>query len=90
MSYRITKVEMPENFDDWGIVQINNLSDTYFRFGIVDGKPKLDTSFFADKEANPDKKHKNLSPESELYKGVQKALDEFIAKLTNGTKGVSS
>ncbi|PLC14022.1 hypothetical protein BV582_20840 [Bacillus paralicheniformis] len=77
MTYRITEIKMPEKDDEWGIVQINSLSNTYFRFEIVDGKLKLDTSFFADKEEDPEEKHKELKPDTELFKGVQKALDEL-------------
>lgn len=69
---------MPEKYDEWGIVQINSLSDTYFRFEIVDGKPKLDTGFFADKEGDPEKKHKKLYPESDLYQGIQQALIDYF------------
>ncbi|NUJ19349.1 hypothetical protein FKN04_22720 [Bacillus glycinifermentans] len=90
MSYRITKIEISENIYDWGIVQINNLSDTYFRFHFVNGNPKLDTSFFADKEENPDEKHKNLFPESDLYKGIQNALNDLeyriVGESPDGTK----
>ncbi|MGG1021138.1 hypothetical protein ABE151_17425 [Bacillus paralicheniformis] len=68
-------VQMPKN-REWGIFYIDNLTDTYFRFEIVNGKPRLDTSFFADKEENPDKKHKKLS--ADLYEKVQKSLVEHI------------
>lgn len=83
MSYKILKIEMPKDdiFADWGIIQINNFSNTFFRFEMVDGKPKLDTSFFADQIENPEEKHKYLSPESDLYKGIQKLLDDYVEQL---------
>ncbi|QII26916.1 hypothetical protein G3M81_23265 [Bacillus paralicheniformis] len=68
-------VQMPKN-REWGIFYIDNLADTYFRFEFVNGKPRLDKNFFADKEENPDKKHKKLSVD--LYDKVQKALVEHI------------
>lgn len=81
MSYKILKIEMPKG-DNWGMIQINNFSNTYFRFDMVDGKPKLDTSFFADQIENPDEKHKKLSPESDLYKGIQQLLNDYVEKLS--------
>lgn len=76
--YRITKIEMPKA-GEWGVVQINDFSNTFFRFDMVDGKPKLDTSFFADQVEDPNDKHRHLSSDSDLYKGIQQALAEHVA-----------
>ena len=38
---KITKIEMPKTKSDWGVVQINNFSNTYYRFEMLEGKPKL-------------------------------------------------
>ncbi|MFF0828717.1 hypothetical protein ACFYU8_18070 [Brevibacillus sp. NPDC003359] len=77
MGYKITKIEMPKN-DEWGKVQINNFTNTYFRFELVNGKPKLDTSFFADQIEDPNEKHKRLSPDSDLYKWIQQLLEDYV------------
>ncbi|WP_103109482.1 hypothetical protein [Brevibacillus reuszeri] len=86
MGYTILNIEMPKS-DGWGMIQINNFSNTFYRFDMVDGKPKLDTSFFADQIENPDEKHKYLSPESDLYKGIQQLLDDYVNKLSDTQQG---
>jgi hypothetical protein len=80
MSYKISKIELPASPSDWGIVQINGLSDTYFRFDLQDGKPVLDDSFFANRMKDENEKHRTLDRESELYKGIQKLLNEYFEK----------
>ncbi|WP_404456912.1 hypothetical protein LG329_19335 (plasmid) [Virgibacillus necropolis] len=83
MAVKITKIEMPETSFDWGIVQINNFSNTYYRFGMINGKPKLDTTFFADQLENPKEKHRNISPESDLYKDIQQLLNNYLKENEN-------
>lgn len=75
--YKISKIEMPESVMAWGIVQISPFINTNFRFSMVEGKPILDTSYLADQGEDPNKKNEKLSPESEVYKYVQKLLDEY-------------
>lgn len=81
MSYKILNISMPKNRNEWGTIQINKFSNTYFRFDLKNGKPILDTSFFAEQVDNPEEKHKNISSESELYIGIQKLLDDYVEKL---------
>lgn len=78
MAVRITKIEMPASIEDWGIIQINNLSNTYFRFEMINSLPKLDTTYFADQLENPKDKHRDISPYSKLYKEIEQALIEYI------------
>ncbi|WYP24769.1 hypothetical protein NSQ54_10510 [Alkalihalobacillus sp. FSL W8-0930] len=72
---KITNIEKSEKIDEWGILQINNLKDTFFRFDLIDGKLQLDTSFFVNKEGEISEK--DLSEESQLYKDVLQALNEY-------------
>ncbi|MGM0941351.1 MAG: hypothetical protein ACQEWU_10370 [Bacillota bacterium] len=83
MAVKITKIEMPETCFNWGIVKINNFNNTYYRFEMVNGKPKLDTTFFADQLENPEEKHRNISPESALYKEIQQALNNYGKENSN-------
>lgn len=76
----ITKIEMPETSYDWGILQINNFSNTYYRFEMVDGKPKLDTTYFADQFNDPCQKHRNFSADSKMYKDIENALIHYLKK----------
>ena len=69
---------MPETSFDWGIVQINHLTNTYYRFEMIDGKPKLDTSFFADQLEDPEEKHRKIPSDSKLYKDIEQALNDYI------------
>jgi len=78
MKIKITKIEMPKASYDWGIVQINNFSNTYYRFSLVNGKLKLDTTYFADQLENPEEKHRNISSQSQLYIELQQALNHYI------------
>lgn len=78
MAVKITKIEMPASIEDWGIVQINNLSNTYYRFEMINGKPKLDTTYFAEQLENPEEKHRDISPHSKLYKEIEQALNDYI------------
>lgn len=80
MEVTLLKIELPKDFD-WGIVQINNFSNTSFRFEIQDGKPVLDTSFFADQLEGPEKKHQRFEKDSELYIGIQSLLDDYYTRL---------
>lgn len=75
---KITKIEMPKTKSDWGVVQINNFSNTYYRFEMLEGKPKLNTTYFTDQLENPEEKHKNISSESDLYKQIQQLLIEYV------------
>ncbi|MBM0064954.1 hypothetical protein [Alkalicoccobacillus gibsonii] len=72
---KITNIEKTEKIDEWGILQINNLKDTFFRFDLIDGKPQLDTSLFVNKEGEI--LEKGLSEQSQLYKDVLCALNEY-------------
>lgn len=83
MAVEITKIEMPETSFDWGIVQINNFSNTYYRFEIINGVPKLDTTFFADQLEGPEEKHRNISSKSDLYKDIQQLLNNYIKENEN-------
>lgn len=78
MTVKLTKVEMPETSLDWGIVQINNLIHTYYRFDMKNGKPVLDTTYFADQIEDTKKKHRNLPKGSKMYKAIQNALSNYI------------
>ena len=78
MSYSILNITMPQNNAEWGTVQINKFTNTHFRFELIEGKPLLDTTYFANQLENPEEKHRNLSPDSELYKGIQALLDEEL------------
>ena len=82
--YELLKIEMPE-VDNWGIIQIKPFKNTFFRFEIIDGKPVLDTSLFANQVEDPSKKHRFLSKDNDIYKGVQILLNEIIidGKLIN-------
>jgi hypothetical protein len=79
LNYKILNISLPDNQNEWGIIQINNFSNTYFRFELKNGKPVLDTSLFSDQVENPEEKHKRLSPESELYKGIQELLNDYMS-----------
>ena len=68
---------MPKTRNDWGIVQINNFSNTYYRFEMVKGEPVLDTTYFADQLENLEEKHRDISPHSKLYKEIQQALNDY-------------
>lgn len=81
LSYTILNINMPQNNTEWGTIQINNFSNTHFRFEMKDGKPVLDTSYFADQVESPEEKHRNLSPESELYIGIQGLLIDYVKEL---------
>lgn len=81
MEINISHIEFPETNFDWGIVQINNFINTYYRFSLVNGKAKLDTNYFADQIENPDEKHRNISPQSKLYKDIQQALNDYIKEI---------
>lgn len=81
MGYKISKLEMPKNNLEWGIVQINNLSNTYFRFELINGVPKLDASVFVDNIKEPDEKFRTLSPEGELYIEIQRLLKRHFDKV---------
>lgn len=83
MAVKILNIEIPKTKNDWGIVQINNFSNTYYRFEMINGKPKLDTTFFADQLENPEEKHRNISPESELYKDIQQLLNDYLKENEN-------
>jgi hypothetical protein len=83
MTVEITKLEMPENKFDWGILQINNFSNTYYRFSMIDGKPKLDTTYFADQIQDRNEKHRNFPEDSKMYKDIQQALDVYIKENEN-------
>lgn len=63
---------------NFGLIQINNFSNTYFRFDMKDGKPVLDTSSFADKIDNLNEKQKNLNKDSELYIAVQQLIIDYF------------
>lgn len=76
-SYTITKIVMP-TYTDWGILQINDLSNTYFRFDVVNGKPKLDTSLFANQLENPKEKHQYFNAQNELYQDIQRLVNEYF------------
>jgi hypothetical protein len=76
------KIELPKDRYEWGIIQINNFSNTYFRFEVQDGKSVLDDSFFADQIEDKEEKHRKLNLESDLYKGIQKLLDEYFVELS--------
>ncbi len=78
MAVKITKIEMPETRFDWGIVQINNFSNTFYRFEIINGKPKLDTTYFADQIKEPQKKHRNFNADSQMYKDIELALINYF------------
>ena len=77
MKVTLLNIKMPTRVD-YGTIQINNFSNTYFRFEIKDGKPVLDTSFFADQIENPDEKYKVLKKDSDLYIAVQQLLNEYF------------
>lgn len=83
MAVKITKIEIPETSFDWGIVQINNFSNTYYRFSMIDGKPKLDTTYFADQVEDRNKKHRNFPKDSKMYKDIQQALNVYIKEKEN-------
>lgn len=65
---------------NWGMIQIQGLTNTYFRFDLKDGVPILDESFFVDKINDTDK-HKILNKNSTLYKDIQKKLDEYFLNI---------
>jgi hypothetical protein len=48
---------------------------------VQDGKPVLDDSFFANQIEDKEEKHRKLNMESDLYKGIQRLLDEYFAEL---------
>lgn len=73
---QITKIEMPKG-QNFGILQINNLVRTHFRFDIKNGKPVLDTSFFVDNK-EPDERHQVLQRDSKLYIDVKEALEKYL------------
>lgn len=75
MKVTLLKIEMHEG-TDWGTLQINNFTKTYFRFEILNGKPVLDTTFFADAIKDPEKKHRDLNKDSDMYKSVQQLLED--------------
>lgn len=79
MKVTLLKIELPTS-KDWGIVQINNFSNTYFRFDIQNGKPVLDTNFFADGIENPEEKHRYLKKDSELYMAIQQLLNDYFSE----------
>ncbi|KZE78145.1 hypothetical protein AV654_19410 [Paenibacillus elgii] len=79
-NYRITKLEMPQA-GSWGVLQINGFEKTHFRFDIREGKPSLDTSFFADGVENPQEKHKKMDVDSDFYRGIQQALEQYLKGL---------
>ncbi|MCP1312074.1 hypothetical protein [Paenibacillus tyrfis] len=85
--YRITKLEMPQA-GSWGILQINEFEKTHFRFDIREGKPLLDTSFFADGVENPQEKHKKMDADSDFYRGIQQALEQYLKGLERGKEDV--
>ena len=74
--YKITKLLMPDDVY-WGRLQINNLTNTHFRFYLMDdGNPMLDTSFFVN--TSDTDKHRPLDPTSEFYQGIQRALIDYF------------
>lgn len=73
---------MPTN-NDWGLVQINNFNNTYYRFDMKNDNPSLDTSYFADQLKKTDEKHRSLSPESDFYKQIQQLLNEYVKRCEN-------
>lgn len=79
MKVTITKIEMP-TASNWGIVQINNLENTFFRFDVRNGKPLLDASLFASNVQNPNERQEKLG--SDLHKSIQKALDDHFKAMT--------
>lgn len=85
MKVTLLKIEKPTG-SDWGIIQINNFVNTYFRFDVKNGRPVLDTSLFAEQVENPNNKHKKLDKDSELYQAVQKLLDEIYDEETKNMK----
>lgn len=74
----IVIVNYPDD-KNWGTFQIQDLSNTFFRFDYKNGIPIIDDSLFVNKPG--DTQHLSLSPESGLYKGVQKALNEHLSKI---------
>lgn len=80
MKVTLLKIEPPVG-TDWGLVQINNFTNTYFRFVLEKGKPVLDTTLFADAIENPEEKHKYLSKDSELYQAIQQLIEEHYNEL---------
>ncbi|MGG1442152.1 hypothetical protein ABE354_08835 [Brevibacillus laterosporus] len=80
MKVTMSKIELP-TASGWGMVQINNLKNTYYRFDLQHGKPVLDTSFFADTIEESELKHKYLSKDSELYQAIQQQIEEHYNEL---------
>lgn len=74
---KITKIEMPKD-GNWGILQINNFTETFFRFEIVKGKAVLDNSMFANKMTDPEKRHQRIDKSGDFYQGIQRLLDDYI------------
>lgn len=78
MNVTLLNIELPQR-DEWGILQINNFNNTYFRFEFnKDGKPNLDTCYFADQLQDPKEKHQPLRKDSELYIAVQQLLEDYF------------
>ncbi|KFM93023.1 hypothetical protein [Paenibacillus macerans] len=79
MKVTITKIEMP-TASNWGIVQINNLENTFFRFDVRNGKPVLDVSLFVCNVQDPNERQEKLG--SELHQSIQEALDDHFKDMT--------
>lgn len=81
--YRITKLEMPEA-GSWGMLQINGFEETHFRFDMRNGKPILDIIFFAEGMDDPQEKHRWMNVDSDFYRGIQQALEQYLNGLERG------
>ncbi|MGY3386770.1 hypothetical protein ACVWZB_004724 [Paenibacillus polymyxa] len=79
MKVTLLKIELP-TLSNWGILQINNFSNTFYRFSVQDGKPVLDPSFFAEQQEDPELKHQHMDKNSDLYKAIQQLLEDYYLK----------
>lgn len=84
MKVTLSKIELPTLYN-WGMLQINNFSNTFYRFSVQDGKPVLDPSFFAEQQKYFEQKHQRMDKNSDLYKAIQQLLEDYYVKnIANG------
>lgn len=76
---KIINIEMPKTSNQFGLFQLNNLDGIWFRFELLNDKPKLMSDMFVESEG--ENGYKNILENTKMHEEIQELLTAEIEVL---------
>lgn len=83
VTHELINVSFPKA-SEFGIFQIEGMTETYFRFELQAGQPILDHDLFVASEQNKENQQRPMS--SSMYHDLQDELSRLVAGLKDNQK----